>query len=230
MRKGPFGIRWVRAVLSADCPLTPITRLVLAGVFAVIDWESGRNYFEGSRALAARLGLNKDTVANHLTLAVEAGYLTRTPRATKGNLTRRGFTYALRLPSPVSDDARHTVSDQTGQTGTRLCPVPAAPVSDFTRQCVRPGRTDSPPIPLRTHRSADAPTGLPARKPKLRDALMSAARRSYERPAFEADFPEAVEPLHRIGGWKRLGASNPDRDLPRLIDMIVTLVRSRDAA
>jgi hypothetical protein len=227
----PLGIRWLRAVLSRDCRLKAPTRLVLAGVFTIIDWESGKNYFESVRALAARVGLGKDAVAKHLTIAVEKGYLTRTPRAAKGDPTRRGFNYALRLPA-VSSQIGQTgglisvrVSDRAGQRDGSLSPISLTSVSIGKGPCVHRRRTDSPSESPFTHRSATTRGEVSRRKPSLRDALISAARRSHERRAFEADFPNALEPLRRIGGWRRLGDSNEQRELPGLVAQVVAGVR-----
>lgn len=207
--------QWLAVVLSERGPPEPLTKLVLCAVFQRVNWETGRGFFEASRTLARRLGLNKDTVNKHLGLATSECWLTRTKRSrtdAKGN-ERHGFVYALSF--------KHLVSEQTAQKADSRCPNGARPVSEQTGAGVRTVRTYSPPNPLSNLRSAVMPNSQ-----NLRSRLIRAAKHSSERNAFEQEYPEVVPHLQRIGGWSALGRSNEQSELPRLIDRVIDSFRS----
>ena len=158
--------------------------------------------------------MNKDTINKYLDELTNAGWLTRTKRSRTnqdGNV-RHGYNYALSFPA---------VSDLVRQQDKASCPVSRGPVSEQVRIGVRTDRTYSPLNP-HDSKSAQRVRG----NGNLRDKLISAAKRSYERDSFEAEYPEVLPHLREIGGWSKLGQANEERELPRLVARIIHGVRA----
>jgi hypothetical protein len=236
----PLAIRWLNALYSDRCALPIATKGVLCGIFVRIDWESGRGYFEAARSLGKRANCGKNTVTRHLTKAVNAGWLMRTTRAVKGE--RHGFTYSLAIPA-VSVESGHNdappqapddappqapVSQERGHKDKGPCPHSPQPVSLFLNGCVRQMGTYSPSDSPSTHRGAGAPRKK--RPPNLRAKIEAAARTSSLRADFDNEHPDVAEVIRRLGGWQRLGQSNEERELPRLLTQIIKLHREGVAA
>lgn len=156
--------------MGKDGPRSPITRVVLMALFLRFDWSNPQACFEGVRSLAVRTGLSKDSVARHLRLAVEAGWLSRAPRAAKGSRNRAGYTYDIRFPSlRVSVPIRHKTA-----RGENLRLIRTASVSDTNgpRVC-----SERPSCPMGSDRfSSESPLNPLTTPGATRPALEGAAR------------------------------------------------------
>jgi hypothetical protein len=85
--------------MSVNGPTSPITRSVLVGLWMYCD-DRG-HAFPGVREIAKRAGVRADTVASHVNLAVNEGWLTR-DLAGAGGLGWRRASYNLRIPERLS--------------------------------------------------------------------------------------------------------------------------------
>lgn len=101
---------WWRTFMSSAGP-APITRLVLCGHMLFMD-RDGSHCIVGIRHLAEITGLNKNTVAEHRTLATAAGWLILSDRPTT---SRRREIYPA-IPDRIAEAQRQPQSSVTGQS------------------------------------------------------------------------------------------------------------------
>lgn len=88
--------KWRDAVLSPGGPGTIVTRAVLCGIAKHADKKTGECW-PSVKTLAANLNSNRQTVADHIAIAVEAGWLEKVERDGKSHVFR------LTLPTEGAD-------------------------------------------------------------------------------------------------------------------------------
>lgn len=175
---------WWRTFMSPVGP-APITRLVLCGHLLFMD-RDGSRCVVGVRRLADITGLNKDTVAEHRTMAVTSGWLILSERPT----TSRCREIYPAIPDQFSQGQRHplssvagqSMSSRTGQSGTiqpsRLSGLGDATVRFQPSDC--PAPPDLPLIPLLPLRSGNLEAKFQTRSKPTDPQYLQNRRRSLE--------------------------------------------------
>jgi hypothetical protein len=130
--------KWRAAVLSADCDLPPLARLVAIVMAMFMDWDSLDGAYPGPGRVAARTGMHVSTVKRHLALLCERGWLIQTEKGFSRGGERRASVYAGSYPSHGG-----TGTDDDPSHGARG-PV-AADASTRSAQRGDPSHSDTPP-------------------------------------------------------------------------------------
>jgi hypothetical protein len=202
--------QWRNLILSAHGPETVVERLVLLAIAQHMK-PDGTDGFPSQATIARRTSLCVRSVKTALASATRAGWVRReTKRRSKGR-NWMFTTYLATAPDglPVgslrgeTDAPAHAEGGENGST--RWC--------NAGHEVVQGLHTNSS---LNSSLKEEAPKESLTR-PEIERRIKSAARRSYERPAFEKEHPELMAYLRAEGGWNWLGQADERTQLgPRI--------------
>lgn len=106
--------KWRDAVLSPGGPGTIVTRAVLCGIAKHANRKTGECW-PSVKTLAKNLGSNRQTVADHIAVAVEAGWLQKVERDGKSHV------FLLTFPDEGANKPSTAPAKEIGTPGTEGC-------------------------------------------------------------------------------------------------------------